>query len=309
MESIFNSYDVPVNSNIIVNQRVAKVVKKYNDIVWRLIFEDNKEIINVFFANSEQWSKQDNETNQITNLNKLNTQIMPIVSANMQSKGYYIFDRAHAENIAGKRSPDGKHLEWQWSDMFCKKLIAQCKIEGIRCEMYPTTSVVEVCQIYRAGKYITIEALSNRVDYYNAIKEKNKVVISNHNNASAKVTADKRNSDWDFANGVQVHTSMKEDLSDKIAEIFLKKFISLNPTLKTRRENNQEYDWDSDFTLLSGYKNSKGVFIQPNYFSILIEWFFMNNKVDVAKLNDPMFVNLLVDTLISAILEIDRLFE
>lgn len=35
---------------IIVENRLAKIVKKWNAYVWRLKFEDNGEIVNIFYA-------------------------------------------------------------------------------------------------------------------------------------------------------------------------------------------------------------------------------------------------------------------
>ena len=46
---------VPLNGLIVVHDRIAEVVKKWNDEVWRLRFKDNGEIVNVFYALSEDW--------------------------------------------------------------------------------------------------------------------------------------------------------------------------------------------------------------------------------------------------------------
>lgn len=46
---------VPLNGLIIVYERIAKVVKKWNNECWRLKFIDNNEIVNVFYPLSEDW--------------------------------------------------------------------------------------------------------------------------------------------------------------------------------------------------------------------------------------------------------------
>jgi hypothetical protein len=46
---------VPLNGFIKVHERIAKVVKKWNNECWRLKFEDNNEIVNVFYPLSEDW--------------------------------------------------------------------------------------------------------------------------------------------------------------------------------------------------------------------------------------------------------------
>lgn len=48
-------YAVPLNGFIKVHERIAKVVKKWNNECWRLKFVDNNEIINVFYPLSEDW--------------------------------------------------------------------------------------------------------------------------------------------------------------------------------------------------------------------------------------------------------------
>ncbi len=46
---------VPLNGLILVHERIAKVVKKWNNECWRLKFVDNNEIVNVFYPLSEDW--------------------------------------------------------------------------------------------------------------------------------------------------------------------------------------------------------------------------------------------------------------
>jgi hypothetical protein len=46
---------VPLNGLIVVHERIAKVVKKWNNECWRLKFTDNNEIVNVFYPLSEDW--------------------------------------------------------------------------------------------------------------------------------------------------------------------------------------------------------------------------------------------------------------
>ena len=41
---------------IIVNQRIALIQKVYNDYAWRLEFLDNRDIVNVFYHQEEQWA-------------------------------------------------------------------------------------------------------------------------------------------------------------------------------------------------------------------------------------------------------------
>ena len=42
---------------IVINNRIARIDKIYSWHIWRLIFEDNKEIVNVFYAdNSDEWT-------------------------------------------------------------------------------------------------------------------------------------------------------------------------------------------------------------------------------------------------------------
>jgi N-acetylmuramoyl-L-alanine amidase len=43
------------------------------------------------------------------------------------SKYTYILDPAHGKNVAGKRSPDGKHREYLWSRWFIESILVDMR--------------------------------------------------------------------------------------------------------------------------------------------------------------------------------------
>lgn len=183
------------------------------------------------------------------------------------SKYTYILDPAHGKNVAGKRSPDGKHREYLWSRWFIESIMIDSRSRHYDFE-YPLQD-----QENEIG-------LSARKEIYNKIQTgKPKIVISFHNNAAGM--GDK----WMNARGFSAYTSKGQTKSDVFAEIMIDKFIERFPKLKTRIETiDGDKDYEANFTILMG-----------NYSAILLEILFQDNIEDVIVLNSPAFLRDLVD--------------
>lgn len=179
------------------------------------------------------------------------------------SKYLYILDPAHGSDTPGKRSPDGKHREYLWSRNIIKLILDD-----------PRSSQYDMISPFL--KRETEPGLSTRVRYYNLLKSiKPKLVISLHNNAQGS------GAQWMNARGFSIYTSKGQTKSDKFAEIFINKFVQRFPLLKTRVETiDGDKDYEQNFTILMG----------SNYFAILMEILFQDNKEDVEILNDPGFL-------------------
>lgn len=55
MASIINN--TPYKLNMInINNRTAKIIKKYTNDIWRIKFIDNNEIINIFYSKEETFN-------------------------------------------------------------------------------------------------------------------------------------------------------------------------------------------------------------------------------------------------------------
>lgn len=183
------------------------------------------------------------------------------------SKYTYILDPAHGKNVAGKRSPDGKHREYLWSRWLIESILVDVRSKHYDFE-YPLQD--EENEI----------GLSTRKSIYNGIQTgKPKIVISFHNNAAGM------GNKWMNARGFSTYTSKGQTKSDVFAEIMIDKFIERFPKLKTRIETiDGDKDYEANFTILMG-----------NYSAILLEILFQDNIEDVIVLNSPAFLRDLVD--------------
>ena len=195
------------------------------------------------------------------------------------SKYLYILDPAHGSDTPGKRSPDGKHREYLWSRNIIKLILDD-----------PRSSQYDMISPFL--KRETEPGLSTRVRYYNLLKSiKPKLVISLHNNAQGS------GAQWMNARGFSIYTSKGQTKSDKFAEIFINKFVQRFPLLKTRVETiDGDKDYEQNFTILMG----------SNYFAILMEILFQDNKEDVEILNDPGFLQSFVNYFYDGLEEIER---
>lgn len=183
------------------------------------------------------------------------------------SKYAYILDPAHGKNVAGKRSPDGKHREYLWSRWLIESILVDVRSKHYDFE-YPLQD--EENEI----------GLSTRKSIYNRIQTgKPKIVISFHNNAAGM------GNKWMNARGFSAYTSKGQTKSDTFAEIMIDQFIKRFPNLRTRIETiDGDKDYEANFTVLMG-----------NYFAILLEILFQDNIEDVIVLNSPAFLRDLVD--------------
>lgn len=183
------------------------------------------------------------------------------------SKYTYILDPAHGKNVAGKRSPDGKHREYLWSRWFIESILVDMRSKHYDFK-YPLQ-----------GEENEI-GLSARKAIYNKIQTgKPKIVISFHNNAAGM------GNKWMNARGFSAYTSKGQTKSDIFAEIMIDQFIKRFPNLRTRIETiDGDKDYEANFTVLMG-----------NYFAVLLEILFQDNIEDVIVLNSPAFLRDLVD--------------
>jgi N-acetylmuramoyl-L-alanine amidase len=83
----------------------------------------------------------------------------------------FILDVAHGKSTPGKRSPDGKHLEYLWSREMCARILDLARYEGLDV----------TCPFLN---HENEPGLSTRVKTYQGIPtSKTKVMLSIHNNA------------------------------------------------------------------------------------------------------------------------------
>ena len=190
-----------------------------------------------------------------------------------------IIDPAHGIDVKGKQSPDGSHKEYQWSRKVCNLLSNSLKNNNFRVE-YTNTLETEI-------------GLSKRKEIANNIKSspgEYKFLVSLHNNAAGDGTQ------WLNAKGFEIYTSKGQTISDKFATIIFNNLKKDFPGINARADYiDGDPDKESNFTVLMG-----------NYYAVLIEWLFQDNKEEVILLKDKTINSRLVDSLVNSLIEIDE---
>lgn len=191
----------------------------------------------------------------------------------------FILDVAHGKSTPGKRSPDGKHLEYLWSREVCALVLNKAKNAGLDV----------VCPFLN---HENEPGLSVRVRTYEKIPaSKTKVMLSIHNNAQGS------GEKWMNARGFSAYTSKGQTKSDSVAEIIIDDFIKSFPDIKVRTDKSDgDKDWEENFTVLMG-----------RYLQVLIEVLFQDNKEDVQILSTESFKNDFSDMLVRSMKKIDVL--
>lgn len=191
-----------------------------------------------------------------------------------------ILDPAHGSDVPGKRSPNGKHLEYRWSREICKALANKLVANDFRVE-FSNNSEKEI-------------GLSKRVSFANHLdfnEGEIKFLVSLHNNAAGN------GSDWMNARGVEIYTSKGSTRSDEFAEVIMKNLKTDFPdnNIVKFRYGNDQLGKEANFSVLMG----------STYYAVLLEWLFQDNKEDYELLQNYQVNSHLVDSLVKAIIEID----
>lgn len=191
-----------------------------------------------------------------------------------------ILDPAHGSDVPGKRSPNGKHLEYRWSREICKALANKLVANDFRVE-FSNNSEKEI-------------GLSKRVSFANHLdfnEGEIKFLVSLHNNAAGN------GSDWMNARGVEIYTSKGSTRSDEFAEVIMKNLKTDFPdnNIVKFRYGNDQLGKEANFSVLMG----------STYYAVLLEWLFQDNKEDYELLQNYQVNSNLVDSLVKALIEID----
>lgn len=169
-----------------------------------------------------------------------------------------LVDNGHGVNTTGKRSPDGRLLEYAYAREIAQKIVDALGSNG-----------------YDARRIVTEEediTLEERVRRVNAVCDKigkeNVIFLSIHCNAAGK-------GEWKSARGWSAYTTKGVTNSDNLAiKLYAeagKNFIG--QTIR-RDYSDGDPDWEENFYVL---KRTKCV-------AVLTENFFMDNKQDIEYL-------------------------
>ena len=164
-----------------------------------------------------------------------------------------LIDPGHGIDTPGKRSPDGKFLEYLWNRRIADLLLDKFMIMGIDASLV----VTETNDI----------SLSTRVQRVNKVCSKvgasNVILLSIHSNAAGD------GSKWMSAQGWSCYTSKGDTKSDVIAECLYDAFETEFAEKKIRKDmSDGDRDWEENFYVLQKSKCP----------AVLLENFFYDNR-------------------------------
>ena len=173
-----------------------------------------------------------------------------------------LIDNGHGIQTKGKRSPDGKLLEYAYTRELARRIVSILKARGYDAELL----VPEEDDI----------PLSERVRRTNAhcqaFGKTNVILISIHVNAAGD------GSKWMNATGWSCYTCKGQTESDRLADCLYKaaEQILKNQVIRTDYARDGDPDWEENFYIL---RHS----LCP---AVLTENFFMDNKDDAEYLQN-----------------------
>lgn len=166
-----------------------------------------------------------------------------------------LIDNGHGSNTPGKRSPDGRILEYKYTREIAQEVYKKLKILGYKVKLI-TPEEIDI-------------PLSTRVLRVNTeCAKQNCIFISVHCNAAGS-------GQWMNATGWSCYTTKGKTKSDILAEYLYSYAEKFCLEQKIRRDvQDGDSDWEENFYVL---KNTKCP-------AVLTENFFMDNKKDVEYL-------------------------
>ena len=188
-----------------------------------------------------------------------------------------LIDNGHGIQTKGKRSPNGKLLEYAYTRELARQIVKILKSRGYDSELL----VPEDDDI----------PLSERVRRTNAhcqvLGKSNVILISLHLNAAGDGTR------WMNATGWSCYTCKGQTESDRLADSLYKaaEQILENQVIRTDYARDGDPDWEENFYIL---RHS----LCP---AVLVEQFFMDNKKDFAYLISDEGKRNLIDVIVGGL--------
>ena len=154
----------------------------------------------------------------------------------MQTKMKILIDNGHGSNTPGKRSPDGRFLEYRFNRDIASAVVKQLNYAG-----YDATLLV-------TEKYdVSLHARVERVNTWcRQLGRGNVCLVSIHANAAGN------GSQWMNARGWCCYTSRGQTAGDRLATCLYQTAELYLPGHKIRKDySDGDPDFESDFTILS----------------------------------------------------------
>ena len=189
-----------------------------------------------------------------------------------------LIDPGHGIDTPGKRSPDGKFLEYLWNRQIADLLLDRFMIMGIDASLV----VTETNDISLATRVQRVNRLCSKVGVSNVI------LLSIHSNAAGD------GSKWMSAQGWSCYTSKGETKSDVIAECLYDAFEAEFAEKKIRKDmSDGDRDWEENFYVLTKSKCP----------AVLLENFFYDNREECAWLLKDETKERIADTIVKGIVQ------
>ena len=184
-----------------------------------------------------------------------------------------ILDNGHGSTTLGKRSPDGRLLEWRWTREFVSRLKPELELLGYKVfNIVPEDDDIKLSTRAKRANQIVAE--------YGA---SNCVFISVHCNAAST-------SGWAKATGFEVWTTEGNNNSDRLAEFICDACVEHGVKLRTDMTDNDK-DKEHNFTVI----------YMTNCPAVITENLFMDSKNDVEFLLSEDGIQTLLDIHIDGI--------
>lgn len=181
-----------------------------------------------------------------------------------------IIDNGHGEDTAGKQSPDGKLLEWQWSREIAAMIQKELSREGINSVL-----------LTMERNDVSLSERAERANKY--CKGSEALLVSIHVNAA-------NSNDWSDACGWTGWVArVASDKSKKLAKLLYKEAEKHN--LQGNRYVPEEKYWEADYYILR----------KTSCPAVLTENMFMTNDEDVRFLMSDIGKRTIVDVHVQAI--------
>lgn len=189
-----------------------------------------------------------------------------------------LIDPGHGIDTPGKRSPDGKFLEYLWNRQIADLLLDRFMIMGIDASLV----VTETNDISLATRVQRINKVCSKVGASNVI------LLSIHSNAAGD------GGKWMSAQGWSCYTSKGETKSDVIAECLYDAFEAEFADRKIRKDmSDGDRDIEENFYVLQKSKCP----------AVLIENFFYDNRDECAWLLKNETKERIADAIVKGIIQ------
>ena len=187
-----------------------------------------------------------------------------------------LIDPGHGIDTPGKRSPDGKFLEYLWNRQIADLLLDRFMIMGIDASLV----VTETNDISLVTRVQRVNRMCSKVGASNVI------LLSSHSNAAGD------GGKWMSAQGWSCYTSKGETKSDVIAECLYDAFEAEFADRKIRKDmSDGDRDWEENFYILQKSKCP----------AVLLENFFYDNRDECAWLLKDETKGRIADTIVKGI--------